>query len=101
MWRGRHAWVMSGYRATADPRITEAFRVTDAYVLAPLYPSTNPTWGPSPAPGTRMSVAQLGRDFVPRRSNNGSIRSGQLGGPFVIVLPVDPVPLSWRASRAA
>jgi hypothetical protein len=93
MWRGRHAWVMSGFRATADPRRTQAFRVTDAYVLDPLYPSTNPTWGPSPAPGARLTVAQLGRDFVARRSNNGSARSRSLGGPWVIVMPVEPAPV--------
>jgi hypothetical protein len=93
MWRGRHAWVMSGFRATADPRRTQAFRVTDVYVLDPLYPSTNPTWGPSPAPSARLTVARLGQDFVARRSNNSTMRSRSLGGRWVIVMPVEAAPV--------
>ncbi len=94
VWRGRHAWVMSGFRATADPRSTDIFRVTDAYVLDPLYPATSSTWGVSPAPGSRLSVATLGQDFVPRRYGQQlttSTRSSTLGGPYVIVMPVAPL----------
>jgi hypothetical protein len=96
MWRGRHAWVMTGFRATLDPRTTQGFRVTDAYVLDPLYPATNPTWGRSPAPGTRLSIAELGRDFVARRVSNGTgnARNLSLGGRFVLVLPMGPMPSS-------
>jgi hypothetical protein len=96
MWRGRHAWVMTGFRATADPRTTARFRVTDVNVVDPLYPTINPTWGASPSPGQRLSVATLGRQFVARRTTGGSspgagstIRNRLLGGPFVIVEPFD------------
>jgi hypothetical protein len=101
VWRGRHAWVMSGFRATADPRLTAAFRVTDVAVLDPLYPGTSAAWGPSPAPGTSLTVAELGRDFVARRWNGGSVRSRSMGGPFVIVMPVDPAPVVAGMLRAA
>src|SRR4051794_27140590 len=37
VWRGRHAWVMSGFEATGDPRRGD-FRVTKAYILDPLHP---------------------------------------------------------------
>jgi hypothetical protein len=50
MWRGRHAWVMSGFHATTDPLLAGA-RVTAAIVEDPLYPHGSRTWGPSPEPG--------------------------------------------------
>jgi hypothetical protein len=49
VWRGRHAWVMSGFRATADPAVTDRFEVTAAYVLDPLYPNGSKIWA-EPAP---------------------------------------------------
>jgi hypothetical protein len=94
MWRGRHAWVMSGFRATADPRRTQNFRVTAVNVLDPLYPATSSTWGRSPAPNALLSISQLGRQFVERRTLGGptslisSARARSLGGRFVIVMPV-------------
>ena len=50
VWRGRHAWVMSGFQATADPLKTSKYSVTHAVVLDPLYPGGSPTWGRSPSP---------------------------------------------------
>jgi hypothetical protein len=85
MWRGRHAWVMSGFRATADPLLPRS-RVTSVIVEDPLYPRDSPTWGPSPAPGARLTLAQLGRQFVPRRQ---STRSPQLSGKYVVLIPYE------------
>ena len=51
VWQGRHAWVMSGFEATGDPRDGD-FRVTRAYILDPLHPTAPTYWGPSPDPGT-------------------------------------------------
>jgi hypothetical protein len=86
VWRGRHAWVMSGFRATADPRTAGQFRVTHAQVLDPLYPRGTAVWGVSPRPGSFVSVATLGQDFVRR----GQGRTPSLAGKWVIVMPVTP-----------
>src|SRR4029077_8433600 len=67
MWAGRHAWVMSGFEATADPARTSDFRVTRAIVLDPLYPYGSSRRGASPRPREAVSVATLGKQFVPRR----------------------------------
>jgi len=84
MWRGRHAWVMSGFQATGDPLVTGS-RVTAVYVEDPLYPHGSSVWGPSPVPGAALTVAQLGRQYVPRRMSN---RFGSnLSGKYVLVLP--------------
>ena len=70
VWRGRHAWVMSGFRATADPLTTRDFKVTHAIVEDPLYPHGSKTWGPSPAPGAALTPTVLGRQFVRRQSSS-------------------------------
>jgi hypothetical protein len=87
MWRGRHAWVMSGFRATGDP-LVQGTRVTSVLVEDPLYPHGSGVWGPSPAPGATLSVAALGRQFVPRRTSS---RWGMayLSGKYVLVVPYD------------
>ena len=99
VWSGRHAWVMSGFQATADPRRTNDFRVTRAIVLDPLYPYGSSRWGPSPKPRESISVATLGKQFVERRkgtwagaplgSNGGSLSA--LAGKWVIVMPYTPI----------
>ncbi len=99
VWRGRHAWVMSGFHATADPRLTEDFRVTAAIVLDPLYPYGSKTWGTSPDPREALTPAEVGRQFVPRRqgsmpggSGPGGIIMSSLSGKYVLVLPYEVVP---------
>ncbi len=83
MWHGRHAWVMSGFTATADPFAPGA-RITGAIVEDPLYPHRSAVWGPSPAPGATLSVRTLARQFVPRASSWGT---ASLAGRYVLVLP--------------
>ncbi len=102
MWHGRHAWVMSGFRATADPLRSAGFRVTAAVVLDPLYPHGSRTWGPSPSPRQALSIAGLARQFVPRRS--GSMANAWLAGfagQYVLVLPYTPVPAPLRVAPVA
>jgi hypothetical protein len=94
VWRGRHAWVMSGFEAMGDPR-TGAFRVTKASILDPLHPYGSRVWGPSPSPGRAISVKQVGRQFVPRRIGGPwSALPGMatLSGKYVLVVPTDAAP---------
>jgi len=83
VWRGRHAWVMSGFRATNDP-FQDGARVTAAIVEDPLYPNGSKVWGRSPAPGEALSLKELGRQFVPRR---GSWSNPDLDNMYILVLP--------------
>ena len=71
VWQGRHAWVMSGFEATGDPRRDEVAG-HQAYILDPLHPHGDDVWGPSPRPGTSISVAAVGRQFVRRQTNRNS-----------------------------
>jgi hypothetical protein len=100
MWRGRHAWVMSGFTATADPLTTDDFRVTRAIVHDPLYPHGSAVWGPSPRPGESISVAALGRQFVPRSmTNRFGGQSSLLRGKYVLVLPYEVDLSLWADAR--
>lgn len=89
VWRGRHAWVMSGFVATADPAVATDFAVTHAVVLDPLYPHGSKTWGPSPRPREAITMAALGRQFVPRGTSQRS-RSwmSSFAGQYVLVVPM-------------
>jgi hypothetical protein len=102
VWRGRHAWVMSGFQATADPLRSTDYTVTAAIVMDPLYPHGSKVWGRSPRPREALSPRDLGRQFVPRRQGNnfpGGLSSGvgaatmsSLSGKYVLVLPYDTIP---------
>jgi hypothetical protein len=96
VWRGRHAWVMSGFEATGDPLFADRYTVTKAYILDPLYPHGSAQWGASPAPGKAIPVATVGRQFVRRNSNRGSAwntipGSSRLSGKFVLLVPTGQV----------
>jgi hypothetical protein len=87
MWQGAHAWVMSGFEATGDPSFDPAAHVTAVRVLDPLYPRpVGGAWGPGPAPDARLTVAQLGRAFVPYRPHG---RNLVLRNRYVLVLPLE------------
>jgi len=108
VWAGRHAWVMTGFQATADPAVSDRFRVTKAIVMDPLYPYGSGQWGRSPRPREAISLATLGKQFVPRRRGTwAGAPTGQAGatmralaGKYVIVMPFTPV-VSARSRHVA
>lgn len=96
VWRGRHAWVMSGFEATGDPLLAERWKVTKAYILDPLYPYGDDTWGPSPKPGSAIPVAAVGRQFVRRSALRSSPwnrlpGSERLRNRWVLVVPTGQI----------
>ena len=84
MWRGRHAWVMSGFESIGDPGAHPDFQVTGVRVLDPLYPRGSSVWGKSPAPNALLTPAQLAKQYVARTS--GRIDLGVPPG-YLLVLP--------------
>lgn len=84
MWRGRHAWVMSGFEATADPSRHDEFDVTGIRVLDPLFPHGSDVWGPSPRPNTLITPARLAERFVMRDSRR--VNLGVSPG-WLLILP--------------
>jgi hypothetical protein len=59
---GRHAWVLSGFDATADPASTSSFSVTHVYVVGPLYPKQQKGYFDRP-PDTRLTYTQFKTPF--------------------------------------
>ena len=84
MWRGRHAWVMSGFELIGDPAIHDDVEVTGVRVLDPLYPHGSGKWGPSPRPNALVSPATLAKQFVIR--DHGRVDLGVPPG-YLLVLP--------------
>jgi hypothetical protein len=85
MWRGRHAWVMSGFEATADPRRFDDFAVKRVRVHDPLYPHGSSVWGRSPRPNSLVTLDTLAKQFVIR--DHGRVDLGVPPG-WLLVLPV-------------
>lgn len=84
MWRGRHAWVMSGFESNGDPAIHADIEVTGIRVLDPLYPHGSSVWGRSPKPNTLVTPATLAKQFVIR--DRGRVNLGVPPG-YLLVLP--------------
>jgi hypothetical protein len=59
---GRHAWVLNGFEATADPAATNDFTVTHVYVMGPLYPKQQKGYFDMP-PNTRLTLRQFRTPF--------------------------------------
>jgi hypothetical protein len=81
---GRHAWLMTGFEATADPATTSDFTVTAAEVVGPLWPlGTLNGVHFDPGPNTWMNTSDLSRKF------NEYVEPDQPAwyGNFVIVVP--------------
>jgi len=87
-WRGAHTWVMTGYRATADPTLFDDARVTGAYVLDPWYPRVSSIWGPSDPPGTFQDASEMERNYLPWKRPEGHYADRD--GRFIAVVPTQP-----------
>jgi ankyrin repeat protein len=85
VWRGAHAWVMSGFEATGDPAYTDDFKVTKVFIQDPWYPYVSSIWGESRAPNSAVPVADLGEDFL--RYGRPARRQPKRDGKFMLVLP--------------
>jgi hypothetical protein len=88
-WRGAHTWVMSGYRADADPGFFPDATVSGAYIVDPWYPSVSSIWGPSDPPGTFQDDAEMVRNFLPWKRPEG--RYPERDGRFITVIPTLPL----------
>jgi hypothetical protein len=84
-WRGAHTWVMTGFRATADPSVFDDAKITGTYVLDPWYPRISSIWGPSDPPGTFQNEAEMVRNFLKWKRPEG--RYPDRDGKYIVVIP--------------
>ena len=85
-WRGAHAWVMTGYRADADPTVFANAKVSGAYIIDPWYPRISRIWGPSDKPGVFQDSAEMKRNYLPWKRPDG--RYPGRDGKFLAIIPV-------------
>lgn len=88
-WRGAHTWVMTGFRADADPALFRDATVEGAYILDPWYPSISSIWGPSDPPGTFQDAAEMERNYLRWKRPEGTYP--ERDGLFISVVPTVPV----------
>jgi hypothetical protein len=84
-WRGAHTWVMTGFRADADPTIFSNAKITGTYILDPWYPDVSSIWGPSDPPGTFQDNAEMIRNYLVWKRPEG--RYPDRDGRFIAVVP--------------
>jgi Papain-like cysteine protease AvrRpt2 len=101
-WWGAHTWVMTGYRADADPSLFPDAHVSGAYILDPWYPRNSSIWGQSDGPGNFEDLGELERNWPvhqgpPGYENIGPGWSRPEGaypdrdGRFIVLLPTTPL----------
>jgi hypothetical protein len=84
-WRGAHTWVMSGYRADADPLVFKDAKISGTYILDPWYPWNSSIWGQSDPPGTFQDGAEMVRNFLAWKRPEGQYPDRD--GKFIVVIP--------------
>jgi hypothetical protein len=84
---GAHAWILTGFSATADPAVTRRFRVTSVRVVGPLWGLQSRSWGYDMRPNTKLTRSQLERFFTPwRYARTRMVWEGR----WVSIQPVGP-----------
>ena len=86
-WYGAHAWVMTGYRADADPLQFADANVQGAYILDAWYPRISSIWGRSDPPGTYQDAAEMKRNYLPWKRPEAHYKG--LDGKFLALVPTD------------
>ena len=88
-WRGAHTWVMTGFRADADPMVFDDARITGTYILDPWFPRISSIWGPSDEPGTFQDLDEMRRNYLPWKRPEGLYPKRD--GLFLAVVPTLPL----------
>jgi hypothetical protein len=88
-WRGAHTWVMTGYRADADPTIFKDARIRGTYIYDPWYPRVSTIWGPSDKPGTFQDMAEMERNYL--RWDRPEGKYPDRDGKYIAVVPTIPL----------
>jgi hypothetical protein len=100
-WWGAHSWVMTGYRADADPTLFDDAVISGAYILDPWYPRNSSIWGQSDPPGNFEDLAELERNWPAYQGPPGYEAIGpgwtrpegqypERDGRFVVLVPTTP-----------
>ena len=90
VWYGWHAWVVSGFMATADPARTDNYVVTALYIEDVWYPRQSTLWnkdrdGYSRPPDSEVAASLLSQDF---KAWDQAVSYPDYQKKFVVIIPV-------------
>jgi Papain-like cysteine protease AvrRpt2 len=88
-WKGAHTWVMTGFRADADPSLFDNVHIAGTYILDPWYPDNSSIWGQSDPPGTFQDDSEMKRNFLAWDRPEGAYPGRD--GKFIVIVPTIPV----------
>jgi hypothetical protein len=84
VWYGWHSWVVSGFKATADPALGNDFSVTGLYIEDVWYNRLSTIWGYSNPPDTFVPLADLPIDY---KAYQEWTKNPERDGKYVFVMP--------------
>ena len=97
-WWGAHSWVLTGFKASADPALTSNFIVSGYNIVDPWYPRISSIWGKSSPPNTLRTPAEMAHNLPAWTRPEG--RYPTRDGKWLLVVPVGrDVPRLAMASR--
>jgi hypothetical protein len=87
-WWGAHSWVMTGFKADADPLLfPDSFTLSGAYIVDPFYPRVSSIWGQTLGPDTFRNMDDMAHNYIGWKRPEGHYPGRD--GKWLLVIPVD------------
>ena len=87
-WWGAHSWVMTGFKADADPALfPSSFKLTGAYIMDPFYPRVSNIWGQTLGPDAFREMKAMAKNYIGWKRPEGHYP--ERDGKWLLVIPVD------------
>lgn len=86
-WRGAHSWVMTGFRADADPAVFKNAKVSGTYIIDPWYPRVSSIWGRSDKPGVFQDTSEMKRNYRAWKRPEGKYPTRD--GNYLAIIPLN------------
>jgi hypothetical protein len=93
-WWGAHSWVMTGFKADADPALfPTTFVLKGAYIVDPFYPRVSSIWGQTLGPDSYRDMTAMAHNYIGWKRPEGSYPTRD--GKWLLVIPYnDPAAAS-------
>lgn len=85
-WWGAHSWVLTGFKASADPAQTSDLSVSGYNIVDPWYPRISTIWGKASPPDTLRTPAEMAHNVPAWTRPEGKYPTRD--GKWLLVVPV-------------
>jgi hypothetical protein len=87
-WYGAHSWVMTGFKADADPLLfPDTFNLKGAFIVDPFYPRLSSIWGQTLGPDTYRDMPAMARNYLGWKRPEGHYPTRD--GKWLLIVPVE------------